>query len=752
MADRERAGLAIRIRGQVQGVGFRPFVWRLAQAQGVTGEVINDADGVLIRVVGATQAFLDALRTDAPPLARIDAVETTPHMFDVPPRGFRIAPSGTEEGARTPVTPDVATCDDCLAEIRDPSARRHGYPFANCTQCGPRLSILDRLPYDRARTSMAAFEMCEACRAEYEDPGDRRFHAQPIACPACGPHAWIEADGERIDADPLDESARRLVAGEILAIKGIGGFHLACDATDAEAIARLRARKRRPRKPLALMAPLHVLCRHADPTPEELARLQSPAAPILLLRKAGVSLPDALAPGQPTLGWMLPYTPLHHLLFDRLDRPLVMTSGNLSGEPQAISNEEAREKLSAFADAFLLHDRPIRRRLDDSVERITPQGPMILRRGRGRVPETLDLPPGFDEAPETLALGGDLKSAICLTKMERALLSHHLGDLEDALSFAEMRKAITDYRHLFEHRPALVAADLHDGYRATRLARALAEELGAPLVRVQHHHAHLAACLAEHRWPRDGGRVVGLVLDGLGLGPDGTIWGGEVLIGDYADYARLAWLKPAPLIGGDAANRQPWRNLLARLDDAGLRELAEQRLSGKPLATLRRAAELGVNAPLSSSAGRLFDAFAAWLDLAPEEQSFEGEAAMALEALAMEADEPGFAWRLAREGGAIDPSPLFDPDALTKMEKPALAYAFHATLARAFAKEARTLVEAGTAAAVVLSGGCFQNALLLDLTLRELEGLPVLHHRAIPPNDGGLALGQATVAMARSLR
>ncbi|MCU4654570.1 carbamoyltransferase HypF [Roseibacterium sp. SDUM158016] len=740
--------LAIRIRGQVQGVGFRPFVWQLAQAHGVTGSVLNDPEGVLIHARGATAAFLDDLRAKAPPLARVDGVETAPFAFPVPPQGFLIAAS-TGVGARTRVTPDAAACPDCLAEIRDPADRRYGYPFANCTHCGPRLSILDRLPYDRAQTSMAAFEMCPACRAEYEDPGDRRFHAQPVACPACGPRAWVEAGGVALDTDPLAEAARRLADGQILAIKGIGGFHLACDATNAGAIGRLRERKRRPAKPLALMAPLHILRRHAAPDEAELARLTDAAAPIVLLPRSGARLPDGLAPGQPTLGWMLPYTPLHHLIFDRLDVPLVMTSGNLSGEPQVIGNDEARAKLLRFADALVLHDRDIRRRLDDSVERVTPHGPMVLRRGRGRVPGTLPLPPGFEAAPDTLATGGDLKGAICLAKTGQALLSHHLGDLDDALSFAEARKAVADYRDLFDHAPTLIAADLHKGYRATGLARGVAEELDLPLVAVQHHHAHLAACLGEHLWPRDGGPVAGIILDGLGLGADGTIWGGEVLIGDYERVSRRAWLKPVPLIGGDAAGRMPWRNLLARLDDAGRADEAEARLAGKPLATLRKAAALGTNAPLSSSAGRLFDAYAAFLGIAPEVLSFEGEAAMALEALAL-TGSTRHPVALPVDDGVIDPAPLFDPETLQSADPACLAHGFHAALARAFADVARRAVGSGDARAVVLSGGCFQNALLLDLTIAALAGIPVLHHRETPANDGGLALGQALVAMAQA--
>jgi hydrogenase maturation protein HypF len=745
--------LVIRVRGQVQGVGFRPFVWQLARAHGVTGQVLNDPEGVLIHAHGATQAFLDDLTAKAPPLSRIDAIETAAHCFADLPKGFLIAAS-EGVGARTRVTPDAATCPDCLAEIRDPADRHHGYAFANCTHCGPRLSILDRLPYDRAQTSMAAFEMCPACRAEYEDPGDRRFHAQPVACAACGPRVWLERKGETQPGDPLDAASDLLKEGHILAIKGIGGFHLACDATNPQAIATLRTRKGRPTKPLALMAPLDLLQAHATPSEAERDLLQDPAAPIVLLQKQGAPLPDLLAPGQTRLGWMLPYTPLHHLLFDRIATPLVMTSGNLSGEPQVIGNDEARDKLSRFADAILLHDRDIRRRLDDSVERITPHGPMVLRRGRGRVPGTLPLPPGFEEAPDTLATGGQMKGAICLTKTGQALLSHHLGDLDDRLCFEEFRKAVSDYAQLFDHAPSRIACDLHPEYRASIFARSLAGDRGLPLIPVQHHHAHLASCLAENLWPRDGGRVAGIVLDGLGLGTDGTIWGGELLLGDYASFERIAWLRPVALPGGDAANREPWRNALARLDASGLAPLADRLLPDRPLETLRHAMAEGINAPLSSSAGRLFDAFAAVIGF-DGPQSFEGEAAMGIEALASaappEAAREPYGFGIPTGTGALDDTPMWEEvarDLRDGIAPEVMALRVHVGLARSFALQARRLVEDGRAEAVALSGGCFQNALLLALTFAALDGVPVLHQTGVPANDGGLALGQALVAMA----
>ncbi|WP_315900491.1 carbamoyltransferase HypF [Maritimibacter alkaliphilus] len=772
------------MRGQVQGVGFRPFVWQLARRMGLAGEVLNDAEGVLIHVAGPNlDAFAAALRDEAPPLARIDAVESAP--ADLPAcEGFIIAASGAA-GAETRVTPDAATCPACLAEVRT-EGRRAGYAFTNCTHCGPRFTIVTGLPYDRAQTTMAAFPLCPACRTEYDDPADRRFHAQPVACPDCGPKVWLEEaaapqatgpgapsdaggaacrtgperapasrpderpapEGSREKAqhpDPIARAAALLTSGHILAIKGLGGFHLACDATNAQAIARLRARKHRPSKPFALMAPRDLIRRHALPSAEEEARLADPAAPILLLEKAGQPLPEALAPGQSTLGWMLPATPLHWLLADAVGRPLVMTSGNLSGAPMAIHNDEAREMLEPFADAFVLHDRDIARRLDDSVERITPQGPMILRRARGRVPGTLPLPDGLPHQ-QVLAMGGQMKAALCLTKNGQALLGHHLGDLDEALTWQAFLQAERDYTQLFDHRPQAMACDLHPGYRATQHAHASS----LPVIEVAHHHAHLAACLAENLWPRDGGPVAGIVLDGTGLGPDGTLWGGELLVGDYEGCTRTAHLTPAPLIGGDRAAQEPWRNALARLDQAGI--AAEAHLAGHPLALARQAARM--NAPMSSSAGRLFDAVAALLGLCPARQSFEGEAAMRLEALAcqpeggaaLQAGDPGYDFG---SGPGIDPAPMLHALLTDKSADPIRAARFHAGLARAFASRARALVERGAARAVALSGGCYQNALLLDLTARALADLPLLLHRETPANDGGLALGQAVIALTR---
>jgi hydrogenase maturation protein HypF len=745
-----RVGAAVRVRGQVQGVGFRPFVWALARRLGLAGEVLNDAEGVLARVAGpaaAVDAFVAALAAEAPPLARVDAVARAALDPAGLPEPFVIAPSAPG-AARTPVTPDAATCPDCRAEIAEPAARRFGYAFTNCTRCGPRYTIVERVPYDRAATTMRGFPMCEACAAEYADPADRRFHAQPIACPACGPRLWLERGAAREDAEPIRAAAALLRAGMIVAVKGLGGFHLAVDARDEAAVARLRARKRRPSKPFALMAAdLAAVRAHARASDAEAALLSGPEAPIVLLEAAGAPLAPSVAPGQWALGWMLPSTPLHHLLLGAFGGPLVMTSGNLSGEPQAVENAEARAKLAAFADAFLMHDRPIARRLDDSVARVAAGRARLIRRARGHAPATRPLPEGFAAAPPALAYGGELKAALCLTREGRWLLSHHLGDLDDALTHAEFLTAEADGAALFDHAPARLACDLHPDWRATRRAEARAAAEGLPLARVQHHHAHVAAAMAEALWPADGPPVVGVALDGLGWGPDGTVWGGEILLCRYDRFERLARLAPAPLPGGGAAQAEPWRNLWARLVAAGIDPAPL--LPGRPLATLAAMVARRVNAPLSSSAGRLFDAVACAAGLAPDRLSHEGEAAMALETAARRAPEGfGRPYAFADRGDLIDPAPIW-ADLLADRADPGLVAArFHAGLAAAVADRARAEARRRGAGAVALTGGVFQNVALLGLCLDRLDGLTVLVPAEAPANDGGLALGQAAVALA----
>jgi hydrogenase maturation protein HypF len=618
----------VRVRGTVQGVGFRPAVWRLAQQEGLSGHVANDGAGVLIRLEGPAAAiarFVDRLGAEPPPLARIERIERA--RLGEPPAcaGFSILES--RPGAmRTAVTPDAAICAACRSEILSPLERRFRYPFANCTHCGPRFSIIRAAPYDRARTSMAAFALCRDCAREYGDPADRRFHAQPIACHACGPRArLIRLDGRAVAAesdgmlDEVDAVAGLLIGGEIVAIKGIGGFHLACDATNAGAVARLRARKRRYAKPFAVMArDLAAIRRYADPGPEECRLLQSAAAPIVLLRASGPArLPEGVAPGLDLLGFMLPYTPLHLLALRRLDCPVVMTSGNLSEEPQAIDNGEAIERLRGIADFALVHDRAIVNRIDDSVVRMAAGTPRLLRRARGYAPGAIALPSGFEATPPILAFGGELKATFCLAKDGQAILSQHQGDLENPATLADYERNLRLYAELFEHRAAVLAADRHPDYLAARLARQSARAQGLPLVEVQHHHAHIASCLAENGRALDAPPVLGIALDGLGFGEDGTLWGGEFLLADYAQCRRVGTFKPVAMPGGVQAIREPWRNTYAHLmAELGWARLAMNYdalelftfLAGKPRATLDAMIRRGVNAPPASSCGRLFDA------------------------------------------------------------------------------------------------------------------------------------------------
>jgi hydrogenase maturation protein HypF len=724
----------IRVRGRVQGVGFRPAVWRHAHALALTGEVLNNGEGVLVRVAGgrdAAGALIEALRREPPPLADIQSMETHEATVELRP-GFFIVESACGP-AKTQVTPDARVCPDCAAEVAAPADRRHGYAFTNCTHCGPRLSIVRAIPYDRANTTMAAFPLCADCRAEYENPADRRFHAEPIACPVCGP---------QLDT-PLAEIARLLKDGALVALKGLGGYQLACDATNADAVLRLRCAKQRDGKPFALMmrdlAMVRRYCRLGD---DEAKLLESAAAPIVVLdRNPDAELPDAIAPGLNSVGIMLPTTPLHALLLAQIDVSLVMTSGNLAGEPQITDDAQAREKLGGLAHV-LSHDRAIANRVDDSVVRVMAGTPRVIRRARGYAPAPIRLPRGFEDAPQILALGGELKAAFCLVKDGDATLSQHQGDLEQAPAFADFRKNLALYQDLFAHHPVAVAVDTHPEYLSSKLGRAM--EL--PLVEVQHHHAHIASCMTENDWPLDGGKVLGIALDGLGYGEDGTIWGGEFLLADYRGFERLAWLKPVAMPGGAQAIREPWRNLAAHLED-GAEPFGP--LIGKPLATIAAMIRNGTNAPLASSCGRLFDAVAAALGLCDGAQAYEGDAASRLEALAQTAT-PDFGYDFTFDGRVLDPAPMWRAlrdDLLRGTDAARIAARFHEGLASALVGVAVTT----GAATVALSGGCFQNRLLFERTLRGLEeaDLRVLTHARVPANDGGLALGQAAIAAAR---
>lgn len=788
-------GERIRVRGTVQGVGFRPAVWRIACALGVRGSVSNDGEGILIEAWGEPDrldALVARIRIEKPPLAHIATIERNSFFERVAPADFCIVDSAASP-ARTQVAPDAATCSECMREIFDPFARRFRYPFTNCTHCGPRLTIIERIPYDRAHTTMAGFALCPACGREYSDPLDRRFHAQPIACHACGPRLRLSrADGRPIALDALtfldeaDAACSLLRRGQVVAIQGLGGYQLACDATNAEAVARLRAGKRRERKPFALMARDVSLIRHYSRVSEdEAALLASPAAPIVLLDRGdgrpAPAIADAVAPGMATLGFMLPNTGLHHLMLKRMDRPIVLTSGNLSDEPQAVEPRDARQRLGSVAEYFLEHDRPIARRVDDSVVRVFVGRARVIRRARGYAPAPLRLPRGFEQAPQVLAYGGELKNTFCLLRSGEAILSPHIGDLEDVLTRADYRRALADFRAFFEFNPQAVAGDLHPDYFSTQLAREDARASDVPFLQLQHHHAHVAACMAENGVPLNASPVLGVALDGLGFGADGTLWGGEFLLADYAGFRRLGTFKPTAMLGGEAAVREPWRSTYAHLmAQIGWENFAVNYaqldlyrfLESKPRELLDGMLVRGINAPPASSCGRLFDAVAAAVGLARERAFYEGQGAVELEAavdrdcLEHENDALSYPFAIPRLSGSglpyVEPLAMWQAllgDLVLDTPIGVMAARFHRGLANVIVRMVEKLaVQIGTEDApmgtVVLSGGVFQNRVLFERVLAGLEarGLTVLTHSRVPCNDGGLALGQAAIAAARLLQ
>ncbi len=759
----------IEVRGIVQGVGFRPFVYRLAQELGLSGWVRNDAAGVGIEVDGpndALDAFVRRLRDDAPALARVSAVQVTARSDIAQPQpGFVIRPSRAGPVA-TAIGPDSALCDDCRREMLDPADRRWRHAFINCTNCGPRFTITRALPYDRAHTSMARFRQCPACQAEYDSPSHRRFHAEPNACPDCGPQLrLLDASGRGVgDVDPLAGTLQCIAAGGIVAIKGLGGFHLVCDARQAAVVAALRQRKSREEKPFAVMvanlASLHGL---AQPGEAEARLLCSAERPIVLLRKAGGvdrRLPG-VAPGLAWLGAMLPYTPLQVLLFHEaagrpsdaaaLDRAqalvLVMTSANPGGEPLVTGNDQAVERLAGIADAYLVHDRDIVQRCDDSVLRLTqPTGlPQFIRRARGYTPRAIRL---AHAGRPVLALGAFFKNTVCVTRGDEAFVSQHIGDLDNAPTCRALDDAVRHLLALLQVRPAVVAHDLHPDFYSTRLAARLADEFGAELQAVQHHHAHIGAVLAEHRFD---GPVLGLALDGVGLGTDGQAWGGELLRVDCDGFARLGHLRTLRLPGGDRAAREPWRVAVAALVQAGCEDLARRHFGDEPgYDTVRSMLARELNAPPTSSLGRWFDAAAAVLGVR-RRTAFEGQAAMLLEglaeahaAVAAEPDRVRF-----DNHGLLDLEPLIVQLA-DERDTARGAARFHATLAWALAEWAARAAVAQGLTVVACAGGCLLNAVVAQALQRELgaRGLSLLQAQHVPPNDGGIALGQAWVALA----
>jgi hydrogenase maturation protein HypF len=769
---------AIVVRGIVQGVGFRPFVYNLAARLHLAGFVKNQTGTLRIEIEGESPSldcFLDELAERPPPLALIEHLSWEP-CAPQGERQFQIESSESDAASPIFLSPDVATCADCLAELLDPNNRRYRYPFLNCTNCGPRLTIITGAPYDRPRTTMTAFALCAACQAEYDDPRDRRFHAQPTACPVCGPRLQVlDATGQPLPiSDPLAFFASALAAGKIGALKGLGGYHLACDAQNRAAVAELRRRKHRDEKPFAVMVlDATAAAKLGEVEPAERDLLQSPRCPIVLLRKRrpapsprplsptmgergrGEGVAEEVAPRNPWLGVMLPYTPLHHLLLGAVHgRPLVMTSGNRSDEP-IVYQDDAPEKLAGIADLYLTHNRPIHVRCDDSVTRVVDGIELPLRRSRGYAPRPLELP--FPCPRPLLAVGGQLKVTFALGRGRQAFLSHHLGDLDHYDAYRAFEKDVALYQQLFAIEPKILVHDLHPDYVTSRYAQERAARQGIELLTVQHHHAHLASCMAEHRLTKP---VIGVTFDGTGFGSDGAIWGGEFLIGDYRQFRRGAHLRYVGMPGGERAIQEPWRMAVAHLLDAKI-EFAplKARILQVEFRTLERMLERGLNTPLTSSAGRLFDAVAALAGVR-DRVSYEGQAAVELEWLATESVPDctyPFELSLPDETEApliVDTRPLIRAvaeEAASGVSATLIARRFHSTLVALIALVCDRLREATGIETVVLSGGVFLNALLTREVNTRLnrDGFRVYRHRLVPPNDGGLSLGQLAVAAAR---
>jgi hydrogenase maturation protein HypF len=751
-----RSRVRLRVDGIVQGVGFRPYVHALATGLGLAGSVHNDVRGVVVEVEGGAdvlEVFVATLRSGGPPMAVIEGV-TAEAVEPLGQQDFVIDSSDGAGSHDALVSPDVGTCDDCLRELRDPQDRRFRYPFVNCTNCGPRFTIVAGVPYDRVNTTMARFVMCGECAAEYRDPSNRRFHAEPVCCPACGPRlVLVDGAGRSIPGEPIVSAAALLSGGAIVAVKGLGGYHLAALAASDAAVDALRARKHREEKPFAVMVPsVDVARRLCVVDDAEAAVLESPARPIVLLRRRTDSpVAQAVAPGNRSLGLMLPSTPLHHLLLGEVGAAIVLTSGNVSDEPIATDDAEALERLRWIADAFLTHDRAIRTRADDSVTRVFRGREMVLRRSRGHAPRPVTLARPVPRP--LLGCGAELKSTFCLARANHAFVSHHIGDLENFETLRAYTDGITHFSRLFDVVPEVVAHDLHPDYLSTKHALALD---GVELVGVQHHHAHIASCLADNGVD---GPVVGVAFDGLGYGTDGTIWGGEILVADHRDALRIAHLATVPMPGGTAAIREPWRMAAAYLHavygDAVPDGLAVMARNARLWADVLAMAAAGINSPATSSAGRLFDAVASLLGVR-DHVSYEGQAAIELEQRA-DLDECG-SYDVSIDGhgdalvirseqlvrAAVD-------DLMHGVPVPSIAARVHNGVAAMVERAAVAACERHGLDRVALSGGVFQNLLLLDATVDRLEraGLRVLTHSRVPPNDGGISLGQVAVAAAR---
>ncbi len=754
----DKRGATIHVTGIVQGVGFRPFIYNLAIHYELGGWVRNSSAGVVIKIDGTQEnidAFVHAVKAELPNLARMDSFEISfepPNQFT----RFEIIESETVEGAFQPIPPDVSICDDCLNELFNPKDRRYRYPFINCTNCGPRFTIITDIPYDRRNTTMALFKMCPECGAEYQNPGDRRFHAQPVACPVCGPKVWLERKGEgkiSLEGDiAFFEAQKMLRGGNILAVKGLGGFHLACDATNPASVAELRQRKMRVDKPFALMmSDMATIEKNCIVTPSDRDLIESHQRPIVLLQKRPESkIAEDVAPKQETLGVMLPYTPLHILLFNGKNQPptaLVMTSGNLSEEPIATGNDEARERLSPLADAFLMHNRDIHTRCDDSVARIFKEKKIFLRRSRGYAPDTIRLP--FD-VPPILATGPELKNTFCLTRENYAFISHHIGDMENYETFHSFEDGITQFENLFRIRPQAMAYDLHPNYLATRYALDRADRENLPAVGVQHHHAHIAACMADNGL--NGTRaVIGVAFDGTGYGQDGAIWGGEFFVADYANCERKLHIKYFPLPGGDAAIKHPARTALALLWSCRLEwdeDLAPVReMSYEERNIMHTQLEHGLNSSQTSSMGRLFDAAAALAGVR-QKVNYEAQAAIEFEAALEKTESSAYEFEIHED--VVDARPVIMA-MLADMRRGTavsiISARFHNGVSNMVRRVCKVIRSETGLKEIALSGGVWQNMALLDQSVRGLEedGFEVYIHRQTPTNDGGISLGQALV-------
>jgi hydrogenase maturation protein HypF len=749
----------ILVRGIVQGVGFRPFVFSLASRRALRGQVLNNATGVLIDIEGecdTIEQFIEEMTANPPTLSLIESVERKDNLDPAHYQDFRIVESISNGEKFTPISADIATCADCLKELFDPLDRRYRYPFINCTNCGPRFTIIEDIPYDRAQTTMRDFKMCASCRTEYENPLDRRFHAEPTACPQCGPRLSLtDAHGCEVSLDESEDMTAcvrlLLSAGKIVGIKGIGGFHLACAALNAEAVELLRRRKYREDKPFALMAKsVDVIREYCLVSEAEEALLNSERRPVVLLEKrVDARLPEAVAPSLHTLGFMLPYSPLHHLLLETFDRPLVMTSGNVSDEPICYEEDDAVRRLNNIADYFLLHDRRIHIRTDDSVARFTDGREIILRRSRGYAPAPVKLNLKFER--EILACGAELKNTFCLARDHYAFISHYIGDLENLETLRSFRQGIEHYQRLFHLQPEVVAYDLHPEYLSTKYALALDE--GQTKIGVQHHHAHIASCMADNQIE---GEVIGVAMDGLGFGTDGRMWGGEFFIADFLEAERIAHLDYIEMPGGAKAIREPWRMAAVYLQRALGDEFLDlkipfvRNLDRRAWTTLRRMIETGTNSPQTSSMGRLFDALSSLLGLR-NAVNYEGQAAIELETIADRDCLQRYEFEIEGGTGVIKAEAVIRSaveDLLEGLSTQIVSAKFHLGVVHLIATVARHMRDARRLNRVVLSGGVFQNMFLLEHVRRMLkhDGFEVLTHSRVPTNDGGISLGQATIA------